>query len=46
MKNFKCIGLMLVFVASLLVSCTSDNVMTSSSQVTNHEVVFSLISVQ
>lgn len=42
MKNFKCIGLMLVFVASLLVSCTSDNVMTSSSQVTNHEVVFSL----
>ena len=42
MKIFKCIGLMLVFVASLLVSCTSDNVMTSSSQVTNHEVVFSL----
>lgn len=33
---------MLVFVASLLVSCTSDNVMTGSSQVENQEVVFNL----
>ena len=42
MKNFRSIGLMLVFVASLLVSCTSDNVMTGSSQVENQEVVFNL----
>ena len=33
---------MLVFVASLLVGCTSDNVMTGSSQVENQEVVFNL----
>lgn len=42
MKNFRSIGLMLVFVASLLASCTSDNVMTGSSQVENQEVVFNL----
>ena len=42
MKNFRSIGLMLVFVASLLVGCTSDNVMTGSSQVENQEVVFNL----
>ena len=42
MKNLKSIGLMLVFVASLLVGCTSDNVMTGSSQVENQEVVFNL----
>lgn len=42
MKIFRSIGLMLVFVASLLVSCTSDNVMTGSSQVENQEVVFNL----
>lgn len=42
MKNFRSIGLMLVFVASLLVGCTSDNVMTGSSQVEKQEVVFNL----
>lgn len=42
MKIFRSIGLMLVFVASLLVGCTSDNVMTGSSQVENQEVVFNL----
>lgn len=42
MKRFRSIGLMLVFVASLLVGCTSDNVMTGSSQVENQEVVFNL----